>query len=119
MAEVIEEMPNVLLLFGLIVLVLFSLLSPKNKMTSTKKNLYLLSLISTIFFALIPEIGYQVRGNGVIYFGFPAEAFEYRGVGVSTFRLLGLIFNFLLFYWFFKLLLKLWKALTLAVKKKF
>ncbi|WP_316568751.1 hypothetical protein [Neobacillus sp. YIM B06451] len=112
------EMLNLLLLIGLIVLVFFSLLSPKNKMTSTKKNLYLFSLFSTIIFALLPKIGYHVHSNGIIYFGFPAEAFEYHGVGVSTFKPLGLIFNFFLFYWFFKLLLKLWQALTLSVKKK-
>jgi hypothetical protein len=110
-------MENLLLLFGLIVLVLVSLLSPKNKMTSTKKKLYLLSLISTVVFALIPTIGYQVDSNGYHYFGFPAEGFVYRG-GVFTFSSLGLFFNFFLFYCFFKLLLKLWKALTVAVKKE-
>jgi hypothetical protein len=111
-------MENLLLLFGLIVLVLVSLLSPKNKMTSTKKKLYLLSLISTVVFALIPTIGYQVDSNGYHYFGFPAEGFVYRGGGVFIFSSLGLFFNFFLFYCFFKLLLKLWKALTVAVKKE-
>ena len=110
-------MENLLLLFGLIVLVLVSLLNRKNKMTSTKKKLYLLSLISTVIFALIPTIGYQVDSNGYHYFGFPAEGFVYRGGWVFTFSSLGLIFNFFLFYWFFKLLLYLWRALTMPVKK--
>ena len=110
-------MVNLLLLFGLIVLVLVSLLSPKNKMNSTKKKLYLLSLISTVIFALIPTIGYQVDGNGNHFFGFPAEGFVYRGGWVFTFSSLGLLFNFFLFYWFFKLLLYLWRVLAVRVKK--
>ena len=73
------------------------LVKPKNKMTSTKKKLYLLSLISTVIFALIPTIGYQVDSNGYHYFGFPAEGFVYRGGWVFTFSSLGLIFNFFLF----------------------
>ncbi|WP_369435990.1 hypothetical protein [Lysinibacillus fusiformis] len=111
-------MVNLLLLFGLIVLVLVlvSLLSPKNKITSTKKKLYILSLISTVIFALIPTIGYQVDSNGYHYFGFPAEGFVYRGGLVFSFSSLGLLFNFFLFYWFFKLLLYLWRVLTVRVK---
>lgn len=110
-------MVNLLLLFGLIVLVLVSSFSPKNKMSSSKKKLYLLSLISTVVFALIPTIGYQVDSNGYHYFGFPAEGFVYRGGWVFTFSSLGLFFNFFLFYWFFKLLLYLWRVLKVPVKK--
>ena len=109
-------MVNLLLLSGLIVLVVVSLLSPKNKMTSTKKKLYLLSLISTVIFALIPTIGYKVDSNGYHYFGFPAEGFVYGGGWVSTLSYLRLLFNFFFFYWFFKLLLYLWRVLTVPVK---
>ncbi|MED3554301.1 hypothetical protein [Cytobacillus praedii] len=111
-------MVNLLLLFGLIILVLVSLLSAKNKMIPIKKMLYLSSLISTVILALISTIGYQVDSNGYQYFGFPAEDFVYRGGGVFTFSSLGLFFNFFLSYCFFKLLLKLWKALTVVVKKE-
>lgn len=111
---------NIFPFFGLIVLVfvfvLTRLLSPKNKMNSTKKNLYLLSLISTVIFAFIPTGGYQVDSNGYLYFGFPAESFVYRGGLVFTFSSLGLLFNFFLFYWFFKLLLYLWRVLKVRVK---
>ena len=111
---------NILLFFWLIVLVfvfvLASLLSPKNKMNSTKKKLYLLSLISTVIFAFIPTGGYQVDSNGYLYFGFPAESFVYRGGLVFTFSSLGLLFNFFLLYWFFKQLLYLWRVLKVRVK---
>ncbi|KAA0542762.1 hypothetical protein FZW96_21145 [Bacillus sp. BGMRC 2118] len=96
---------------------LVTLLSPKIKMPSTKKKLYLLSLISTIIFALIPTIGYQVDSHGYHYFGFPAEGFVYRGGLVFTFSSLGLFFDFFLFYWFYKLLLYLLRALTILVRK--
>ncbi len=107
---------NLLLLFGLIVLVLVSLLSPKNKMTSTKKKLYILSLISTVIFAFIPAVGYQVDNNGYHHFGFPAESFVNRGGWVFTFSSFGLLLNFFLFYWFFKLLIYLWRVLMVRVK---
>ncbi|CAM4020937.1 hypothetical protein [Lederbergia lenta] len=91
-------MMNLLLLFGLTVFLLVSLLSPKNKMASTKKMLYLFSLISTVVSAFIPNIGYQIDNNGYHYFGFPAEGFVYRGGWVFTISSLGLLFNFFLFY---------------------
>jgi len=111
---------SIFLFLGVIVLVLVivlaSLLSQKNKMNSTKKKLYLLSLISTVIFAFIPTGGYQVDSNGYLYFGFPAESFVYRGGLVCTFSSFGLLFNFFLFYWFFKLLLYLWRVLKVRVK---
>jgi len=109
-------MVNLLLLLVLFVLVLVSLLSPKNKMTSTKKKLYILSLILTVIFAFISTSGYQVDSNGYQSFGFPAESFVYRGGWVFTFSSFGLLLNFFLFYWFFKLLLYLWRVLTVRVK---
>ncbi|WP_291759570.1 hypothetical protein [Lysinibacillus sp. UBA5990] len=111
---------NIFPFLGLIVLILVfglaGLLSPQNKMNSSKKKVYLLSLISTVIFAFIPTGGYQVDSNGYLYFGFPAESFVYRGGLVFTFSSLGLLFNFFLFYWFFKLLLYLWRVLKVQVK---
>ena len=110
------EMVNLSLLLGLFVLVLVSLFSPKNKMTSTKKKLYILSLILTVIFAFIPTSGYPVDSNGYQSFGFPAESFVYRGGWVFTFSSFGLLLNFFLFYWFLKLLLYIWRVLTIRVK---
>lgn len=112
------EMVNLSLLLGLfvLVLVLVSLFSPKNKMTSTKKKLYILSLILTVIFAFIPTSGYLVDSNGYQSFGFPAESFVYRGGWVFTFSSFGLLLNFFLFYWFFKLLLYLWRVLMVRVR---
>jgi hypothetical protein len=91
---------NLLPLFGLIVLVLASLLSPKNKMNSAKKKLFLLSFISTIIFAFLPTVGYQVDSDGNNRFGFPAEGVVYRGGSAFTYSSLGLLFNFFCFIGF-------------------
>jgi hypothetical protein len=106
-----DEVVNFLIGLGFNGLLIFVLLSLNNKMNSHKKRLSLLSLISTIIFAIIPTIGFKVDNDlGYYYFGFPAEGLVYRGGWVLTFSSLGLIFNFFFFYCVFKLILKLWKT---------
>ncbi|MGF9967113.1 hypothetical protein [Bacillus rhizoplanae] len=103
-------MGGILLFLGIVFLITYSLLSYKTKMDSTKKKLYFTSLIFTIVFAFIPTTG---PNNGTfLYFGIPAENFFYPGGWVLRFNPLGFVFNFFVFYWFFKLALKIWVFLS-------
>lgn len=76
------------------------------RMDSTKKKLYLLSLVVAIICAFIPTTGENNRD--FLYFGIPAENFIYYGGWEVSFNPLGFFFNFILFYWVLKLLLKVW-----------
>jgi hypothetical protein len=100
-----------LLVLGFNASLIFALLSFKGKIIGIKKLISILSLFSTIIFAIIPTIGYRIeKDSGAYYFGFPADAFVYRGGGQLTFASFGLLFNFFFFYWIFKLILKIWKV---------
>ncbi|MFD0770080.1 hypothetical protein ACFQZ1_14970 [Bacillus sp. CGMCC 1.60114] len=95
------------ILFVLVIVfsITFHLLSHR-KMDPTKKKLYFISLIFAIVFAFIPTTG-QNDGD-FLHFGIPAEDFIYFGGWEFWFNPLGFFFNFFVFYWFFKLTLKVW-----------
>lgn len=78
------------------------------RMNGLKKRLYFVSLTLTSIGAFIPISGENERG--FLYFGVPAETFVYYGGSECWFNPVGFFFNFILFYWILKLLLKLHKA---------
>ncbi|WP_078381958.1 hypothetical protein [Sutcliffiella halmapala] len=76
-------------------------------MMNSKKSLFILSLLVTIGFALIPGIGIRnEEGNHI--FGFPADLLGYYGDGAFSFMYLGLAFNLVFFYFLFVILNNLW-----------
>ncbi|WP_459501696.1 hypothetical protein [Bacillus sp. C1] len=87
-------MGEILFFLGIVSAITCHVLSHR-KMDSTKKKLYFISLIFTTIFAFIPTTG-------------PSDGeFLYFGRGMLGFNPLGFIVNFFVFYWFFKLILKL------------
>ncbi len=103
------QMGEILFFLGIVSLITYHLLSHR-KMDSTKKKLYFISLIFVIVFAFIPTTG--LSNGEFLHFGIPAENFTYFGRGMLGFNPLGFIFNFFVFYCFFKLILKIWKFLS-------
>jgi hypothetical protein len=103
-------MVEILLFLGIVFLIIYSLLSKKTKMDSTKKKLYFISLIFAIIFAFIPTIG--INNGRFLHFGIPAENFAYRGGWIFSFNPLGFLFNFFVFYWLLKLIKKMWGSLS-------
>ncbi|MEI5890858.1 hypothetical protein DXB51_15150 [Bacillus cereus] len=77
-------------------------------MDSNKKKLYVISLIFVIICSFIHTTG--EKKSDFLYFGIPAENFIYYGGWEISFNPLGFFFNFILFYWMLKLLLKLRKT---------
>ncbi|MCS0824796.1 hypothetical protein NX029_12510 [Cytobacillus firmus] len=107
------------LLMGFLVngLIIAALLNIK-KMNSQKVKLAILSLISIIIIAIIPDLGYRLDNDfGYYYFGFPADALVYQGGSFITLESFGLVFNFFFIYSIFKLIHKFW-ILIIPVKKE-
>ncbi|KAA0761889.1 hypothetical protein DT250_23200 [Bacillus sp. AR2-1] len=75
------------------------------RMNAIKKRLYFVSLTLASIGALIPISG--ENEPDFFYFGVPAETFVYYGGWECGFNPLGFFFNFILFYWILKLLLKM------------
>lgn len=98
-------------------LIIMALLSLNGKINRHKKWLSIFSLISTIIFSFIPTIVNRVdKDLWEDHLGLPAESFLYRGGWDLNFSSFGFIFNFFFFYWVFKLILKLRKALIVKNK---
>ncbi|MFJ8528225.1 hypothetical protein [Bacillus sp. NPDC094106] len=102
----------ILFFLGMVLLITWHLVSHR-RIDSTKKKLYFISLIFAIVFAFIPTTG--ENNDDFLHFGIPAENFTYYGRWEFWFNPLGFFFNFFVFYWFFKLILKMWGN---SVKKK-
>lgn len=85
------------------------------RMNGLKKRLYFVSLTLTSIGAFIPISG--ENKPDFLYFGVPAETFVYYGGWECWFNPLGFFFNFILFYWILKLLLKFGESLGREVKK--
>ncbi|PGZ97394.1 hypothetical protein COE51_13930 [Bacillus pseudomycoides] len=103
----------ILFFLGIVFSITFHVLSHR-KVDSTKKKLYFLSLFFAIVFAFIPTIGQN--DVDFFHFGIPAENFIYYGRWDFWFNPLGFFFNFFLFYWVFKLILKIWRSLSKKTK---
>lgn len=73
-------------------------------------SLYLLSFLATIIISFIPGIGIRVDG-AYRFFGFPAQWLGYYGGRQFSFEVLGLLLNFLVFYFLFLILSKIIKKL--------
>ncbi|MDA1647806.1 hypothetical protein ACTFOZ_10585 [Bacillus cereus group sp. MYBK71-2] len=84
-------------------------------MDLNKKKLYGISLIFAIVCSFISTAG-ENKGD-FLYFGVPAETFVYYGGWEISFHPLGFFFNFILFYWILKLLLKFGQSFGREVKK--
>lgn len=106
---------NVTLFLFIIVFTAISLLRSK-KMKPEKRNLYLLSLASTVFVATIPKVGYKVDEYGYYNFGMFTDFMTYRGEWMLSLNLVGLLVNFFLFYWIFKVMLWMWRMTTKKVE---
>ncbi|MBG9581535.1 hypothetical protein ABE42_20555 [Bacillus thuringiensis] len=78
------------------------------RMDGMKKRLYFVSLTLASIGSFIPISGENELD--FLYFGIPAETFVYYGGWEFSFHPLGFFFNFILFYWMLKLLLKLRKS---------
>ncbi|KLA24475.1 MULTISPECIES: hypothetical protein [Bacillus cereus group] len=85
------------------------------RMNAIKKRLYFVSLTLASIGALIPISG--ENEPDFLYFGIPAENFIYYGGWEISFNPLGFFFNFILFYWILKLLLKFSGRFSREVKK--
>ncbi|MGE1126623.1 hypothetical protein [Bacillus wiedmannii] len=85
------------------------------RMNAIKKRLYFVSLTLASIGALIPISG--ENEPDFLYFGIPAENFIYYGGWEISFNPLGFFFNFILFYWILKLLLKFSGRFRREVKK--
>jgi hypothetical protein len=98
---------------GINAIMILALLSLNGKFTPIKKRLSFISLALTLIFALIPSLGYRVDNEfGDVYFGFPADVIVYHGGWLFSSGSLGLVFNFVFFYWVCKCIYKLWGVLT-------
>ncbi|EEL85887.1 hypothetical protein CN941_18720 [Bacillus cereus] len=85
------------------------------RMNGIKKKLYFVSLILASIGSFIPISG--ENEPDFLYFGVPAETFVYYGGWEVWFNPLGFFFNFILFYWVLKLLLKIWEGFSWKTKK--
>ncbi|MDF2086458.1 hypothetical protein P2R40_24050 [Bacillus pseudomycoides] len=94
----------------MVFLITYCLLRDKKRMDSTKNKLYFISLIFAIVFALIPTTG--LNNGEFLSLGIPAENSLYNDGEIGRFNLLGFIINFFVFYWVFKLILKVWRFLV-------
>lgn len=85
------------------------------KLLNEKRVLYHLSLITTIIFSFIFEIGIRIEGSHFL-FGFPAQWLGYYREIRFSFGILGLLLDFLVFYFVFWVLNKLRKMLFKSQK---
>ncbi|WP_416825334.1 hypothetical protein [Ectobacillus polymachus] len=98
-----------ILFLGIVFFITYWLLRDKKRMDSAKRKLCFISLIFAIVFVFIPTTGLNNGNNGeFLYLGIPAENFFYAGGWMLRFNPLGFIFNFFVFYWFFKIILKIY-----------
>ncbi|QWI17615.1 hypothetical protein EXW48_17300 [Bacillus wiedmannii] len=96
------------ILFFIVVIfsVIYFLLKDRRKISSQKYKLYFISLIFAIVFALLPTTA--LYNDGIIYLGIPVENFLYLNGDIVKFNPLGFILNFFIFYWFLRLVVKIW-----------
>ncbi|CAH0325266.1 hypothetical protein C1Y47_11005 [Priestia megaterium] len=64
------------------------------------KLFWILSIMATIIFAFIPNVGIRIEGP-YHYFGFPAQWLGYYKGPRLTFNILGILFNIAFFYFVF------------------
>ncbi|WP_078555280.1 hypothetical protein [Bacillus alkalicellulosilyticus] len=79
------------------------------------KTIRWMSFIFTITLGAIPTTEHLGILNKV-QFGFPAEVISFYGRFNISLNLFGYIFNFFFFYWILRLIVKVWRGLT--VKKQ-
>ncbi|MGG3124481.1 hypothetical protein ABEP18_28230 [Priestia megaterium] len=77
---------------------------------NNKKTLWILSIIATMIFAFIPNMGIRLDGP-YHYFGFPAQWLGYYKGPRLTFDILGLLFDILFFYFVLIILNKILKKI--------
>ena len=78
------------------------------KFNAQKIKLSIVSAITTIIVAIVPGFGYRFdKSIGDYYFGYPADVFVYHGGMTFSIGSFGLLFNFFLIYWLYKVLSKL------------
>ena len=97
------------LIVGLLIniLAIYAFLSIE-KFHAQKIKLSILSAVTTIIVAIVPGFGYRFdKSIGDYYFGYPADVFVYHGGMTFSIGSFGLLFNFFLIYWMYKLLSKL------------
>ncbi|HFK1761606.1 hypothetical protein AT258_11790 [Bacillus wiedmannii] len=104
----------IVLVLGVVFAITFHVLTHR-RMDANKKKLYVVSLVFAIICSFIPTTG--ENKSDFLYFGIPAENFIYYGGWEISFNPLGFFFNFILFYWVLKLMLKLCKSSDREVKK--
>ncbi|CKE60585.1 hypothetical protein PDJ82_10735 [Bacillus cereus group sp. TH43LC] len=104
----------IILFLGVVFAITFHVLTHR-RMDIKKKKLYVVSLIFAIVCSFISTAG-ENKGD-FLYFGVPAETFVYYGGWEFLFNPLGFFFNFILFYWILKLLLKFGQSFGREVKK--
>ncbi|MFQ6391609.1 hypothetical protein ACLNAR_28055 [Priestia aryabhattai] len=80
------------------------------KKKSKLKLFWTLSIIATIIFAFIPNLGVRMEGP-YHYFGFPAQWLGYYRGPRLTFNILGALFNIVFFYFVFFVLNKILKRI--------
>jgi hypothetical protein len=81
------------------------------------KKIHILSFITTIILSFIPNLGLKIDGN-YLFLGFPAQWFAYYGDGVFNFEILGLLFNLVIFYFLFILIIKVWDQIIFNPKNR-
>lgn len=76
-------------------------------MKKNKNRVYvlILSLICVLGFSFVPKIGLRIEGTSY-FWGFPAEWLGIHRYGGFSFLWLGFVFDIVLFYLFFWLLIK-------------
>ncbi len=75
-----------------------------------KNKLYLLSFIITAICSLIPTIG-EKNTDYHRAFGFPAQVFGYFSTGHFQFLMWNTIFNYFVFYFFLRVMVKLFSKI--------
>ncbi|RAS90856.1 hypothetical protein A3863_07695 (plasmid) [Priestia endophytica] len=80
---------------------------------NSKKTVYYLSFIATIIFSFTPKIGIRVANEvfQTYYFGFPTQWLGYHEGGQFSFQVFNLLFNFFVFYFLFRIVMKILKSL--------
>ncbi|HDR7793413.1 TPA: hypothetical protein QCY19_001984 [Bacillus luti] len=104
----------IFLFFGFIFVITVHVITHRI-MDVNKKKLYVISLIFASICSFIPTTG--ENNSDFLYFGIPAENFIYYGGWEILFHPLGFFFNFILFYWILKLVLKRGQSFGREVKK--
>ncbi|MGM0941939.1 MAG: hypothetical protein ACQEWU_13405 [Bacillota bacterium] len=86
-------------------------------MNNNKNGILITSFLLVLFFSFYFDIGHRTEGE-YHYYGFPADWLVLFEGDLRSFKLLGILFNSVFFYFITLLIIKIFKKVLRVIRRK-